>query len=172
MPSITLARAREKPFITVDCGSIPGNLVENELFGHVRGAFTDAGTSSKGLLQEAEGGTLFLDEVESLPLGAQTKFLRFLQSREFKPLGQTHCTSLDVRVVAATNTNLLEVVARKMFREDLFLLTERYPALHSSAPSAKIRHPVAHSDFDEEILRRDRRGRTAPRGNVPKLDES
>ncbi|MGH7452654.1 MAG: sigma-54-dependent transcriptional regulator, partial [bacterium] len=109
-----------QPFITVDCGTMPEHLVENELFGHVRGAYTDAGSSSKGLIQEADGGTLFLDEVQALPLGVQAKFLRFLQERQFKPLGQSKYVAVNVRVVAATNVDLVRAVEKKTFREDLY----------------------------------------------------
>ncbi|MCI0698657.1 sigma-54 dependent transcriptional regulator [candidate division KSB1 bacterium] len=109
-----------QPFITIDCGSMPDHLVENELFGHVRGAYTDANSASKGLIQEADGGTLFLDEVEALPLGVQTKFLRFLQERQYKPLGQSKYVSVNIRVAAASNTDLARAVAEKKFREDLY----------------------------------------------------
>jgi two-component system response regulator GlrR len=109
-----------QPFITVDCGAMPDHLVENELFGHARGAYTDAGSSSKGLIQEAEGGTLFLDEVETLPLSVQAKFLRFLQERQYKPLGQSNYISVNARVVAATNIDLTLAVERNSFRKDLY----------------------------------------------------
>ncbi len=109
-----------QPFVTVDCGALPENLVENELFGHVRGAYTDAGAASKGLIAEAHGGTLFLDEIEALPLSAQAKFLRFLQERQYKPLGQPRYVAADVRVLAATNVDLAEAVAEHRFRKDLY----------------------------------------------------
>ena len=109
-----------QPFITVDCGAMPDHLVENELFGHARGAYTDAGSSAKGLLQEADGGTLFLDEVETLPLAVQAKFLRFVQERQYKPLGQPKYVSVNVRILAATNIDLAEAVSQKNFREDLY----------------------------------------------------
>jgi len=108
------------PFVTVDCGAIPEHLVENELFGHIRGAYTDSGPSSKGLIEEADGGTLFLDEVEALPLGMQSKFLRFLQERQFKPLGHSKYIAVDVRVVAATNTDLSQAIKKNLFRQDLY----------------------------------------------------
>jgi DNA-binding NtrC family response regulator len=109
-----------QPFITVDCGALPEHLVENELFGHARGAYTDAGAPFKGLVQEADGGTLFLDEVEALPLAVQSKLLRFLQERQYKPLGQVKYLAVDVRVVAATNLDLAKAVEKKTFREDLY----------------------------------------------------
>ncbi len=108
-----------KPFVPVNCGSIPLELFENELFGHEQGAFTDARQSRRGLIAESEGGTLFLDEVDSLALSAQVKLLRFLQERQYRPLGG-HYRQADVRVIAATNQNLQEKVQSGAFREDLF----------------------------------------------------
>jgi DNA-binding NtrC family response regulator len=120
-------------FIPVNCGSLPDNLLENELFGHAKGAYTDASTSEKGLLRSAEGGTLFLDEIDSLTLGSQVKLLRFLQDHEYRPLGSPRSVTADVRVVAATNANLRRLVEAKMFREDLFyrlnILSLRIPPL-------------------------------------------
>jgi len=109
-----------QPFITVDCGTIPENLVENELFGHARGAYTGASNACKGLIQEADGGTLFLDEVEALPLPVQSKFLRFLQERQCKPLGQSKYSAVNVRVMAASNLDLSKAVEGKTFRKDLY----------------------------------------------------
>ncbi len=108
------------PFVTVDCGAISEHLIENELFGHVRGAYTNADDSAKGLLAEAERGTLFLDEVEALPLPVQSKFLRFLQERQYKPLGQTKYLPANVRVLAATNLDLKQEVEKNLFRADLY----------------------------------------------------
>ncbi len=108
------------PFIIVDCGALPENLIENELFGHVRGAYTDAGSSSKGMIEEADGGTLFLDEVQALPISVQGKFLRFLQERQYKRLGQAKYVSADVRVIAATNVDLAAAIAQKQFRADFY----------------------------------------------------
>ncbi len=118
-----------QPFVTVDCGAIPEHLVENELFGHVRGAYTDAASSSRGLIQEAGGGTLFLDEVEALPLAVQAKFLRFLQDRQYRPLGHSKYLSAEVRVLAATNLNLAEAVEQKNFRADLYYRLNVIPLL-------------------------------------------
>jgi DNA-binding NtrC family response regulator len=108
------------PFVTVDCGAISEHLLENELFGHVRGAYTNADDNSKGLLAEAERGTLLLDEVEALPLHVQSKFLRFLQERQYKPLGQAKYLSANVRVLAATNLDLKQEVEKNRFRADLY----------------------------------------------------
>ena len=112
------ARAN-KPFVPINCGSMPSDLFENELFGHEQGAFTDARQSRRGLIADAEGGTLFFDEVDSLPLSAQVKLLRFLQERQYRPLGG-HYRHADVRVIAATNQNLPVKVQSGNFREDLF----------------------------------------------------
>ena len=109
-----------KPFVAVDCGSLAETLLESELFGHVRGAFTGAITSKKGLFEEADGGTCFLDEVGDISLTMQAKLLRVLQEHEIKRVGGTETNKIDVRIVAATNQNLEEMVAEKKFREDLF----------------------------------------------------
>ena len=109
-----------KPFIPVNCGALPDNLFENELFGHVKGAFTDASTVEKGLIGEAEGGTLFLDEVDALSPSAQVKLLRFLQDGEYRSVGSSRSMIADVRVIAATNTDLMQRVKAKLFREDLY----------------------------------------------------
>ena len=109
-----------KPFVPISCGAIPLDLVENELFGHVRGAFTDAGSSRPGLIQEAHGGTLFLDEIDCLPPLAQVKLLRFLQEKEYRQLGSAKIYHADVRVIAATNVKLEAMMAEGRFRGDLF----------------------------------------------------
>jgi two-component system, NtrC family, response regulator GlrR len=111
---------RNKPFIPVNCAALPDHLFENELFGHVKGAFTDAGSSEKGLIAEAEGGTLILDEVDTLSPAAQAKLLRFLQDGEYRPLGSSRSVTANVRIIAATNTDLLDRVKAKLFREDLY----------------------------------------------------
>jgi len=109
-----------KPFVPVNCGALPDHLIENELFGHVQGAYTGASSSEKGLLAEAEGGTLFLDEVDALSPSAQVKLLRFLQDREYRPLGSARSRTADVRIIGATSANLLKQVQVKKFRSDLF----------------------------------------------------
>jgi two-component system response regulator GlrR len=109
-----------KPFVPVNCGAIPVELLENELFGHERGAFTGASGSRNGLIQEADQGTLFLDEVDCLPLLAQVKLLRFLQDKEYRPLGSTKAIKGDVRIVAASNANLENAVAAGTLRRDLY----------------------------------------------------
>jgi two-component system response regulator AtoC len=109
-----------RPFVAVDCSSLAETLLESELFGHVRGAFTGAVTSKKGLFEEADSGTCFLDEIGDISLTMQAKLLRVLQEHEIKRVGGTETAKIDVRIVAATNKNLDELVAEKKFREDLF----------------------------------------------------
>ncbi|NKE69598.1 sigma-54-dependent Fis family transcriptional regulator [Nitrospiraceae bacterium HYJII51-Mn-bac16s-1-B09] len=108
------------PFIPVNCSALPETLLENELFGHTKGAYTDASLPQRGLIAEAESGTLFLDEIDGLSLTAQAKILRFLQEGEYRPLGGRQPLQADVRIVAATNANLVEKVKAGTFREDLY----------------------------------------------------
>jgi DNA-binding NtrC family response regulator len=115
-----LSQRASKPFIPVNCGAIPLDLIENELFGHERGAYTGASTSYIGLIREAEAGTLFLDEINCLPTTAQVKLLRFLQNREYRPVGSTKTCKADVRIIAATNEDLKQAVKKGDFRHDLY----------------------------------------------------
>jgi two-component system response regulator PilR (NtrC family) len=111
---------KEKPFIAVNCGAIPENLIESELFGHVRGAFTGAVSDHMGLFKQADGGTIFLDEVGELPLHLQVKLLRVLQEKAFVPVGGSKQIKVDVRVISASNRDLRQEVEKGRFREDLF----------------------------------------------------
>ena len=109
-----------KPFVPVNCGAIPVDLIENELFGHEKGAFTGAGAARTGLIAEAEGGALLLDEIDSLPLMAQVKLLRFLQEKEYRPLGSARTQRADVRVISATNIEPAAAVEAGRLRQDLY----------------------------------------------------
>ena len=123
----------ERPFVAINCAAIPDSLLETELFGHEKGAFTGASALKKGRLETAEGGTLFLDEISELAADMQAKLLRVLQEREFERVGSNHPIKLDIRVVAATNKNLAEVVKTGAFRTDLYhrlnVVTLTLPAL-------------------------------------------
>ncbi|MDO8845541.1 MAG: sigma-54 dependent transcriptional regulator [Methylicorpusculum sp.] len=109
-----------KPFITINCGALPESLVESELFGHRKGAFTGATGNKLGIFQAADGGTLFLDEINSLPLAIQAKLLRFLETGECLAVGDTKPYFVDVRIIAATNNDLLQQIERGDFRRDLY----------------------------------------------------
>ncbi len=111
---------KDKPFLPINCGAVPANLLESEFFGHVKGAFSGADRHKKGLFEEADGGTLFLDEVSELPLDMQVKILRATQEEEIRRLGEAVTRKVDLRVVAATNKDLLEEVKAGRFREDLY----------------------------------------------------
>jgi len=115
-----LSRRGKGPFVAINCGALPDNLLESELFGYKKGAFTDAKKDKPGRFALAEGGTLFLDEIGDLSLFMQAKLLRVLQEREYEPLGAVSSVKANVRIVAATNKNLSDMVGRKIFREDLF----------------------------------------------------
>jgi transcriptional regulator with GAF, ATPase, and Fis domain len=122
-----LSSGNQNKFLALDCGTIPASLIESELFGHVKGAFTGASAPHKGLLEEASGGTLFMDEINNLPLEMQTKFLRFLQEGEIRPLGSNQVHKVDVRIIAASSISLGELVDNQQFREDLFYRLNVYP---------------------------------------------
>lgn len=109
-----------KPFIAINCGALPEQLLESELFGHARGAFTGAVSSREGLFQAAEGGTLFLDEIGDMPPALQVKLLRVLQERKVRPLGSNHDREINVRIISATHRDLPEAMEKQAFREDLF----------------------------------------------------
>jgi two-component system, NtrC family, response regulator PilR len=141
---------REGPFIPVNCGAIPTELMESELFGHKRGSFTGAVNDKKGLIQSAEGGTLFLDEIADLPLHMQVKLLRVIQEKAIRPVGEQLEVGIDVRVLSATHKNLAQLVAEGKFREDLFY---RVNVIELRVPSLRER-PEDVLELAEAILRR------------------
>lgn len=140
-----LGKRPDHAFVPVDCGAIPDHVFENEMYGHVRGGYTDAHSDQKGLAELAHGGTLFLDEVDSLSPAAQCKLLRFLQERTFKPLGASKFVTVDVRIIAATNQDLERCVQGGRFRADLFY---RLSALRLRLP------PLRERPLDIAILSR------------------
>ncbi len=115
------------PFVAIDCGAIPAHLLESELFGHVKGAFTGAATDRKGLFQEADQGTLFMDEIANLPLEMQAKLMRVLQEREVRPLGSNMVRKIDVRIITASSRSIKDLIREKKFREDLYYRIYVYP---------------------------------------------
>jgi DNA-binding NtrC family response regulator len=115
-----LSPAKDAPLVVCDCAAIPENLFESELFGYKKGAFTGADKDKRGLFEEADGGAIFLDEIAEIPVAVQAKLLRVLESREFRPLGANESTTVEVRVLAATNRDLAEMVRAGTFREDLY----------------------------------------------------
>ena len=131
-----LSPRKSRPLVAVNCGAIPNELMESELFGHTRGAFTSANAARSGLVREAEGGTLFLDEIDALPYGAQAKLLRFLQEKEYRAVGSSQLQHADVRVIAASNTNLRARVDSGIFRRDLYY---RLNVLNLSLPPLRER---------------------------------
>jgi formate hydrogenlyase transcriptional activator len=132
----TNSNRRNRPFIKLNCAAIPAGLLESELFGHERGAFTGAVTQKLGRFEAANGGTLFLDEIGDIPLELQAKLLRVLQEQEFERLGSTFTRRVDVRVVAATNQDLLARVSNKEFRIDLYYRLNVFPI---SLPALRLR---------------------------------
>jgi transcriptional regulator with PAS, ATPase and Fis domain len=130
------SKRKQKPFIAVNCGAITENLIESELFGHKRGAFTGAISDKEGYMKAADGGTLFLDEVSEMPLNLQVKLLRVIQERECVPVGSTAAFPVNIRFIASTNRNLQEEIAKGKFREDLFY---RLNVVELNLPSLKQR---------------------------------
>lgn len=154
------SRRSDKPFVVVDCAALPAALMESELFGHERGAFTGALSASKGLFREAHGGTLFLDEIGELPLELQPKLLRAIEDRRIRPVGGTQTSSVDVRIIAATNRDLAEAVEKQSFRKDLYYRIQvveiELPPLRERGPDAIIlaRHFVGRfaASFNKEVV--------------------
>jgi len=150
---------KNKPFIVVDCASIPANLIESELFGHVKGAYTNAVTDREGAFQAADGGTIFLDEIGEMPAALQPRLLRALETRTIKRVGSNDFTPVDVRVIAATNRNLEDEVRAKNFRSDLYF---RLAVIRVKIPPLRDRRddvPLLARHFLEELQEHSERAR-------------
>jgi transcriptional regulator with GAF, ATPase, and Fis domain len=139
------------PFVAVNCSAIPANLIESELFGYVRGAFTGAAQSHAGRFEQANGGTIFLDEIGELPMDLQAKLLRVLQEREIQRLGSSETVQLNVRVLAATNVDLERAVENKTFREDLYYRLNVVPLQIPALRDRRSDIPVLIEHFLEKV---------------------
>jgi DNA-binding NtrC family response regulator len=173
----------QHPFVAIDCGAIPANLIESELFGHVKGAFTGATQDRKGLMVEANHGTLFLDEIANLPLDMQAKFMRVLEQNEVRPLGSNKSLPINVRIISASSRSPQKLVAKGEFREDLYYRLHVYPiyipslnerqsdipllARHFLTTFARQQNKQAES-FHEELL--DYMKHRAWEGNIRQLE--
>lgn len=157
----------DKPFVTINCAAIPEQLLESELFGHAKGAFTGAVNAHKGLFQNASGGTLFLDEIGDMPVALQAKLLRVLQEKEVRPVGSNQVVTVDVRIISATHKNLDEAINQGVFREDLYyrlnVVKLNLPPLSQRREDIPLlaryflrqlnaRHPHQVNDFTPEAL--------------------
>ncbi len=156
---------RDFPFVAVDCTSLVENLLESELFGHVKGSFTGAVQTKSGLFKVADGGTLFLDEVSNISLTTQAKLLRVLQEREVTPIGSTQPIPINIRLVAASNRNLRQLVAEGKFRDDLFFRLNIIPVELPPLRERKGDQRLADRPFHQTVLRGNRQGNqgTGPR---------
>ncbi len=160
---------RARPFVPVDCSALAPTLIESELFGHVRGAFTGAMNSKQGLLEAADGGTLFLDEIGDLPIDLQAKLLRAIQEKEVKPVGSTERVSISTRVIAATNRNLETAVREGKFRQDLYF---RLNVVQIKLPSLRERKsdiPLLVNYFLEKFAGSERVVRTISEDAMTRL---
>ena len=145
---------RDKPFVAINCGAIPAELLESELFGHEKGAFTGAISSRKGRFELAEGGTLFLDEIGDMSLPMQVKLLRVLQERVYERVGGNKTQRCDVRIIAATHRNLEQAIARGQFREDLFYRLSVFPLELPALREHLEDLPVLINEFNQRLARR------------------
>jgi two-component system response regulator AtoC len=157
----TRSSRKNQPFVAINCGAIPENLLESELFGHKKGAFTDASTDRRGLFEEASGGTLFLDEIGELPLNLQVKLLRVLQEEHIRRIGDSRDIKVDVRIIAATHRDLAAEAKAGRFREDLFY---RINVLPISIPPLRQRKEDVHLLIDHFVTRNNARLGTQIRG--------
>ena len=162
------SRRRDRPFVTVNCSALPEPLLESELFGHVKGAFTGAVCNKEGLFEIANEGTILLDEIGETPLGIQVKLLRVLQEKEFRRVGGTRDTKIDVRIVAATNQDLEKAIAEGRFREDLYyrldVIPIRLPPLRERPEDIPLLGEVFLAKFNREM------GKSIPRVSPSAID--
>jgi Nif-specific regulatory protein len=145
---------KDKPFIAENCGALSENLLESELFGHVKGAFTGAISDKKGLFEMADGGTVLLDEIGEMPPAMQVKLLRVLQEGQFRPVGASHYVKVNVRIIACTNRNLEEEMARGNFREDLFYRVNVFPLIIPPLRERKEDIPLLAAHFLKEFAQK------------------
>lgn len=166
-----LGARREDPFIPVNCGAIPDNLIENELFGHQTGAYTGAKRVQPGMIELADGGTLFIDDIDTLSEKAQVTLLRFLQSKEYKPLGGSRLRKVDVRIIAATNVSLEQRVQEGLFREDLLfrlnIIPVTLPPLRDRTGDIRLLADHFFNKYREEY---DQLGKSLPPGLLRSME--
>jgi Nif-specific regulatory protein len=148
---------KDKPFVAENCGALSENLLESELFGHVRGAFTGAVADKKGLFEMADGGTVLLDEIGEMPPSMQVKFLRVLQEGQFRPVGASHYVKVNVRIIACTNRNLEEELAKGNFREDLYYRVNVFPITIPPLRERKEDIPLLAAHFLKEFAKKFKR---------------
>ena len=156
-------------FVSVNCGAFPETLLESELFGYLKGAFTGANQNKRGLFEVADGGTIFLDEISEMTLAMQVKLLRVLQERTVRPVGSTSEISIDVRVIAATNRDLDKAVAENLFREDLYYRLNVIPDPRAAVARAAGGHSAAGQPFPEEVCQRCRTQHPASARGIARL---
>jgi len=156
----------DKPMVIVNCAAIPSDLLEAELFGHLKGAFTGATQNRQGRFEVAQGGTIFLDEVGELPLHLQVKLLRVLQTRQFEPVGSSKTIEVDVRIIAATNRDLEEAVHKREFREDLYYRLNVIPIRIPSLRERKSDIPLLVNHFVQEFNQATGHSVEAPSGQI------
>jgi len=152
------SRRADRPMVSLNCAALPPGLIESELFGHVKGAFSGAAATRMGRFQAANGGTLFLDEVAELPVGLQAKLLRALQEGTFEPVGSDRTVKVDVRIIAATNANLHDAVSAGQFREDLYYRLAVFPIALPPLRDRPEDVPIIASGFLSSLARRTGRG--------------
>ncbi|MEO5970136.1 MAG: sigma-54 dependent transcriptional regulator, partial [Bdellovibrionia bacterium] len=155
-----------KPLVVVNCGAIPSELLEAELFGHVKGAFTGAIQNRQGRFELAHGGTIFLDEVGDIPLHLQVKLLKVLQTRQFEPVGSSRTIEVDVRIIAATNRDLEDAVQKREFREDLYYRLNVIPLRIPSLRERKSDIPILIKHFVQQFNKLTSHAVEAPSGQI------